>query len=131
SSWPMWLWLSFVLPIPPAVWMFVTLKRTGRMTYAWKQTARIFLMFCLILIGALLAAGITYASAAIVQASLYRFSIYPKLLSCVAIAFALDELAARPQTKRTIASLATATGALLMLACLHLGPYLGLFSVAY
>src|SRR5438874_69724 len=61
SSWPMWLWLSFILPLPPAVWMFVSLKRTGRMTHAWEQMARIFLMFCLILVGALLAAGITYA----------------------------------------------------------------------
>jgi hypothetical protein len=46
-----------------------------------------FVLFTLMLCLALLGAGIWYVSEPLIQMSLYRFSIYPKLLSCVAAAW--------------------------------------------
>lgn len=83
SSWPWALWLSFLWPMPLAVLASRQLPPSRPL----RQARRIFLFYLTLLLIALLGAGIWYASETLVQMSLYRFSIYPKLLSCIGAAF--------------------------------------------
>jgi hypothetical protein len=56
-----------------------------------RRTAFTFLFFTALLLIAFLFAGVLFVSEPLIQMSLFRFSIYPKLLSCVgAAAFLLD-----------------------------------------
>jgi hypothetical protein len=86
SSWPAALWVTFLLPIVLAVPAFRIAER--EMASEKLQRARhAFALFCGMLLVALLGAGLFYVSEPLVQMSLYRFSIFPKLLSCVAAAW--------------------------------------------
>jgi Domain of unknown function (DUF6798) len=122
-SWPAWLWISFLWPMPVAFAWWVRMQRRGEVTFAWMETARIFFIFALLVIVALIGAGVAWESETLIQASLYRFSIYPKLLSCIAAAFLI--CAAPRRNELTIA--AAALGVALIGLCLWRGPYLGLF----
>jgi hypothetical protein len=102
SSWPLALWICFLWPIPFAI-VAARLKTppisasagngeiahpTAQQTrFARIQLSRFFVLFCGLLAVALLGAGIWYVSESLVQMSLYRFSIYPKLLSCIGVAY--------------------------------------------
>jgi hypothetical protein len=86
SSWPAALWLAFLLPLVAVIPAYRLLKRAApREPLA--RTGDVFVLFVLMLCLALLGAGIWYVSEPLIQMSLYRFSIYPKLLSCVAAAW--------------------------------------------
>jgi hypothetical protein len=120
-SWPMALWLSFLWPIPLATLAYRRLKKNedgewrmedgagSRPRIASRElppssilhlppsppllprTAFTFLFFSALLGIAFLFAGVVFVSEPLIQMSLFRFSIYPKLLSCVgAAAFLLD-----------------------------------------
>jgi len=80
SSWPIALWVCFLWPIPLAIRAWWT-RRTDP---AWSAAGRFFSLTIGLVVAALLGAGIFYVSESLVQMSLYRFSIYPKLLTCVA-----------------------------------------------
>jgi hypothetical protein len=87
-SWPIALWLSFLWPIPLAA---IAYRRNRIQDFSHPRTAFVFTFFIVLQIVALLLAGIVYISEPLVQMSLFRFSIYPKLLSCIgAAAFLLD-----------------------------------------
>jgi hypothetical protein len=101
------------------------MQRRGEVTFAWMESARIFFIFALLVIVALIGAGVAWESEALIQASLYRFSIYPKLFSCIAAAFLIG-MAAAP---RVINASAAALGIALIALCLWRGPYLGLFRI--
>jgi hypothetical protein len=83
SSWPVALWLTFLIPIAIAVFAV----RVAEPTSPRQRAADVFVLFMAMVSVALLGAGIYYVSEPLVQMSLYRFSIYPKLLSCVAMAW--------------------------------------------
>jgi hypothetical protein len=86
SSWPVALWLTFLLPMAAVAPAYRSMKRLApRESLARAGDA--FVLFTLMLCTALLGAGIWYLSEPLIQMSLYRFSIYPKLLSCVAAAW--------------------------------------------
>jgi hypothetical protein len=85
SSWPVALWLTFLLPLAAVVPASRRLTKTAP-PEALARTGDAFVLFVLMLCLALLGAGIWYVSEPLIQMSLYRFSIYPKLLSCVAAA---------------------------------------------
>jgi hypothetical protein len=85
SSWPIALWLSFLWPFVPAIWIACR----SEITESRRQTYRIFGMLALLLAVALLGAGIWYISEGLIQMSLFRFSIFLKLLSCIGAACAM------------------------------------------
>ncbi len=88
SSWPAGLWLTFLLPLAVAAPAY-RLATRERSTPPLRRASTAFGLFCVMLAVALFGAGIWYVSEPLVQMSLYRFSIYPKLLSCVATAWLL------------------------------------------
>jgi hypothetical protein len=86
TSWPAALWLTFLLPMAVVVPVYRSLKQTApRESLARAGDA--FVLFILMLCLALLGAGIWFVSEPLIQMSLYRFSIFPKLLSCIAAAW--------------------------------------------
>jgi hypothetical protein len=99
-SWPAALWVSFVWAIPLA-WVSWRRMVTGRVPQAEPlnelrgravRAGLVFVFICALMGVALVFAGIVFVSEPLVQMSLFRFSIYPKLLSCVgAAAFLLNE----------------------------------------
>jgi hypothetical protein len=86
SSWPAALWLSFLLPLLIAIPAYRIAMRENP-SPKFRRAAQAFVLFCLMLLLALVAAGAWYLSEPLIQMSLYRFSIYTKLLSCVATAW--------------------------------------------
>lgn len=131
STWPAWLWLSFVVPIIPAVFVWVRRARKKQADYAWEEAGRIFFTLAGIVIVALIAAGLTYTSEQIVQASLFRFSVFVKVLSCIVAAILFDELTSALKWQRAELVTTIVLSLLIMLACLRQGPYLGMFDIAY
>jgi hypothetical protein len=125
SSWPAWLWISFLWPMPVAIAWWIRLKQSQRPSFPWVEAARFFFIFSLIVVVALIGAGVAYTSEALIQASLYRFSIYPKLLSCIGAAFLIRQAAAR----QVVVGAAIAIGVALIGLCLWRGTYLGLFRI--
>ena len=86
SSWPVALWLSFLLPIAVAIPAYRIATREAP-TPQRRRAVHACLLFAATLALALLFAGVWYVSEPLIQMSLYRFSIFPKLLSCVAAAW--------------------------------------------
>ncbi|MBV8779795.1 MAG: hypothetical protein JO353_00225 [Phycisphaerae bacterium] len=80
--WPIGLWLSFLWPIPFAIWAWMKSERT----HERQEAARIFAIISGLLIAAFLFAGIWFINEPFVQLCLFRFSIYVKLLSCIGAA---------------------------------------------
>ena len=91
-SWPIALWLSFLWPFPLAV---LAVRRTPR-SPAVREACRVVLIVCAMMFVALLFAGVWFVSEPLVQASLFRFSIYPKLLTCIGAAIYLYDRTRRP-----------------------------------
>lgn len=81
-SWPIALWASFLWPFPLAALAF----RRMACTPALRQSVRVTLLFCGVLVVAFLFAGVWFVSEPLVQMSLFRFSIYPKVLTCAGAA---------------------------------------------
>jgi hypothetical protein len=106
-SWPLALWLGFLWPVPLAV----LAVRMAPMTPARRQACRVFLILCAAMAVSLVGAGIWYVSEPLIQMSFYRFSIYPKVLSCIGAAYWLGKqtLPARKQARFGIAAAVTGT----------------------
>lgn len=110
-AWPLALWLSFLWPIPLAVIAFRLLSSQSAGLSAQHSSLRraafVFVFFIALQIIAFLFAGVFYISEPLIQMSLFRFSIYPKLLSCIgAAAFLLDPaMMARFHIRRTLSAL--------------------------
>jgi hypothetical protein len=86
-AWPAALWLSFLWPVPLALLAYARAGSAG----AVRRAGFAFTFFMALQLIALIWAGIVYVSEPLIQMSLFRFSIYPKLLSSVgAAAFLLD-----------------------------------------
>jgi hypothetical protein len=79
-------WLAFLLPLPLAV---LAVRRVPLTEDVRRRAMTVFALYCLMLVVALAGAGFWFVSESLVQLNLYRFSIYPKLLSCVALAWLL------------------------------------------
>ncbi len=81
ASWPIALWLTFLWPVPVAI---VTLRKHSEVMLLLKALG--------VMIGiALLLAGVFYVSETLIQLSLYRFSVYLKLLTCIGAALWMTE----------------------------------------
>ncbi len=98
STWPAVIWVTFVLPIPLAIAVWrrwvnrppaPTTDGDASTQYAWQQASRIFVLISCLLLVALVGAGMFYVSETLVKLSLFRFSIYVKLLSCIGAAYLL------------------------------------------
>jgi hypothetical protein len=116
STWPISLWLSFIAPIPFA---FPILRRQPAL---WEM----FQLLIVLLLIALIGAGIWYWSETLIQLSLWRFGIFVKLLSCIGASIWIVE---RLRRTRTIAMGSALAGAAIMIGCMLRGPYLGYFRI--
>lgn len=118
SSWPAWLWIAFLWPMPLALaWMI------RRHDPASSRARHVFGYFVALQIIALFGAGIWYFSETLVQLSLYRFSIYVQLLACI-MAAAWIVVRVRGAWLGVVAAIVCAG---MMVACVIRGPFLGVF----
>lgn len=86
STWPAALWVTFLLPIILAVPAY-RLAPGQAPASVLRRAKDAFALFLAMLVLALAGAGIAYVSEPLIQMSLYRFSIFPKVLSCIAAAW--------------------------------------------
>jgi len=84
STWPVALWLCLLVPMP-----FAWIAWRKQKSHAATQLGRVFLFFAILLIVALLLAGFYFVNESLIQLSLYRFSIYPKLFASIGCAWFL------------------------------------------
>ncbi|MGH7214562.1 MAG: DUF6798 domain-containing protein, partial [Tepidisphaeraceae bacterium] len=96
ASWPVMLWVTFLLPVPFAVVAWRRVMRTAP-SAAVREAGRVFVVLGAMLVVAMLGAGVWYIGEALVQASLWRFSIYVKLLSCVGAAWLVCDAGVVPR----------------------------------
>lgn len=122
STWPPALWLSFFLPLPLALAAWRRSRLRAEITPARVEFFKIFLIFSLLLLVALIGAGLTYTSEPLIQASLYRFSIYVKFLSCIAAGLLITRV-------RYATAAAIALGVIMLALCLARGPFMGFFRI--
>jgi hypothetical protein len=87
-SWHWGVWASFLAPVVVAL-AAARLPDPPGLADARRRARALFVLYGLMLGFALLTAGFWFAGETFVQLNLYRFSIYPKLLSCVAVAWLL------------------------------------------
>jgi hypothetical protein len=147
-AWPGWLWASFLLPIP-----FAFLGWRKSMLDQWdpgilaavRSAVRICEIILALLLIALLTAGIWYVSEAAVQLSLWRFSVFVKLLTCIGLAMWIEQRIGVMRMMRGVArtpspgtpgenwgggflsAIASTVILSMVAACLIRGPYFGLF----
>jgi hypothetical protein len=86
-TWPIALWLSFLWAIPLA-WFAL---RRAEPTPEVRRVGRLFYFTLGMLAFAFFFAGVTYVSETLVHFSLWRFSIFPKLISCVMVSWLVIE----------------------------------------
>ena len=98
AHWPALLWLSFLWPLPFAI---RALAR-GPATPARQRTAEVFYLVLALELIATLFAGIWFVSQTLVLTSLFRFSIFAKLISCVLVA--MLAVSARRPTRAVLAA---------------------------
>ena len=109
-SWPIVIWVSFLWPTVPALfgtWRVVRdVTCSGVIVATWQRTAVVFLFFMTLIGVAVVFAGWTFVDERLVQMSLFRFSIYPHLLACIAASVWLCEatLFGRP-TRAVVAAI--------------------------
>jgi hypothetical protein len=93
SSWPLALWISYLWVIPPAILALTLERRSNQPADTFRRIGHAFVFLLLMLAGAIVFAGIFWVSETFVQMSLYRFSIFPKLIACTLTAWLiLDHL---------------------------------------
>jgi hypothetical protein len=73
-----------------------------------RRTIRILIIFCAVVLISLLTAGVWYISETVIQMSLSRFSIYPKLLTCVMASIFLCDHIPRSIISWIVAAMAVA-----------------------
>ena len=94
STWPVALWVMFLWPIGLALLVWSRSRQTHAIVAdASKQATRLVLIFCALMSVSLVFAGIVYVSEPLIQMSLWRFSIYVKLLTCIGAAVFLARYA--------------------------------------
>jgi hypothetical protein len=131
-EWPAWLWMSFLWPLPLAWLCFRTAGAAGRFKpivggpRPTQEASRVVAVILLLLVIAFFGAGVWYVSETLVQLSLWRFSVFVKLLTCVAAAMWIATQARRPWLP---AAGSVVIGLAMIGACLARGPYFGLFSL--
>jgi hypothetical protein len=104
ASWHWGLWVSFLWPVPLAIawWR----------QHGWDAMAWMMLAITGLIAVALVGAGIWYFHESLVQMSLYRFSIYPKLVACIGAAMLLMRRAEVTRFAVGIIVLVTLAGAM-------------------
>jgi hypothetical protein len=102
--WPAVLWISFLWPIPLAIWAATRWSQRDVFQYARRETCRIFVLIFFLLVIAFLFAGVWFINEPLVQLCFWRFGIYVKLMSCVGAAAILcdERLMRRATLSRTI-----------------------------
>lgn len=121
SSWPVWLWLAFAWPIPLALaWM------RGPLDAVQRRATRVLALLLVAQIVTLLGAGVWFVSETLVQMSLYRFSIFMQLLSCVMAGAWIVE---RVRSRAWLGAAGLTAGAAMIVVCLARGPFLGAFAM--
>ncbi|MEA2707458.1 MAG: hypothetical protein QOF78_59 [Phycisphaerales bacterium] len=124
-SWPIALWVSFLWPIPLAwMWFHKVEDHPTPPANAPAQAQRIVNFLLLLLVVAFVGAGVWYVSDTLVQLSLWRFSVFVKLLTCVAAAMWIVSAMKR---ERVITTMSAIVGLAMIAACVARGPYVGLF----
>lgn len=83
TAWHWGVWLAFVIPVPLAA----VAHQAAPATAERRRAALLFALFAAMLVFALLSAGFWFFSETLIHLNLYRFSIYPKLLSSIAVAW--------------------------------------------
>ena len=131
-TWPIVLWISFLWPLPFA-WAYfrrVAVAESEGDYVAGAETtreaSRIVTFLLVLLLIAFLGAGVWYVSETLVQLSLWRFSVFVKLLTCVAAAM---WIVTTVRHERAIAITSMVLGLALTAACILRGPYLGVFEI--
>ncbi len=108
--WPLALWISFLWPIPIAL---VAIRRLAP-GIARQRLGDAFYTSLAIQLFAVTFAGIWFVSETIIQMSLFRFSIFAKLISCILTGWAISR--ANLKGKRTFAFAAGGVGFGLLIA---------------
>jgi hypothetical protein len=108
TAWHWGVWLAFLAPIPFALLARRSLPADHA---ALRRASTLFLLFAAMVAFALVTAGFWFAGETFVQLNLYRFSIYPKLLACVGLAWMVWETAPARRPYVVAALLLLATGA--------------------
>jgi hypothetical protein len=85
-SWHWGIWVSFLAPVAIALPAARVPDPPGEAD-ARRRARAVFALYAAMILFALLTAGFWFIGETFVQLNLYRFSIYPKLLSCVAVAW--------------------------------------------
>jgi hypothetical protein len=129
ASWPAWMWLAFLLPIPPTLIMWRRLMQRGRNIPAIRTIAVVFALVSVLQVIALVGAGFFWLNERLIQASLYRFSIFVKLFCCIGCGMLIMYYARTLTIRRWLARAAVAVAVLMVLVCVKRGPYFGLFWV--
>lgn len=109
-SWPLVLWISFLWPIPIAL---IALRRLPR-SVASARLADTFYTSLGVQLFAITFAGIWFLSETIVQLSLFRFSIFAKLISCILAGWLISQASGR--VLKTIAAMIAVVGIGLLIA---------------
>jgi hypothetical protein len=122
-TWPLGLWLSFLWPVPLA---WVHCRRGDAYHGAHELTRRVLDVLALPLVIAFLGAGVWYVSETLVQLSLWRFSVFVKLLTCIGAAMFFTALIKRD---RLVTATSAVVGCAIVIACVVRGPYLGFFRI--
>lgn len=131
-SWPVALWLCFLWAIIPATAATLLVMKDNALIplrRAWREMAKILLVFYGILAVALLFAGVWYVSGTLVQMSLYRFSIYPHLLVCTAAAWLICQRLLSPRSQHGMILVASLASILLVLIVYRTGSTVAGISV--
>lgn len=92
-AWPVALWLAFLWPIPLAVQEWRKNSQSDSAQPSLQRAAFLFAFFITLQIIPLLFAGIFFISERLIQMSLFRFSIFAKLLASIGAAAWLLDLA--------------------------------------
>ncbi len=87
--WPAILWVSFLWPIPLAIWAAARSSKGQPYQRARREACRVFALIGMLQIIAFLFAGVWFINEPLVQLCFWRFGIYIKLMSCQGAAFIL------------------------------------------
>lgn len=102
-GWPVALWVSFLWPIPLAVYACVIRRREGTEDSILRQATHVFVLLVAAQVTAFLFAGVWFVSETLVQLMFWRFSIYLKLLSCIGAAWLIcDARLLTPALRRAL-----------------------------
>ena len=113
-SWPKAMWIAFLWPVLPAMWAAWRATAPGRaadpVPVTWLRGTRLAILFLAILGAAFYYAGYTFIDERLIQLSLFRFSIYPQLLLCIAVAVWLANVRPLGSVTRPLVAIALPAG---------------------